>query len=825
MEQAIKEGLMKTFDLHRVVFWYDEGGQWRELFESLELPCVEKRIIENNEFSLMYEAARLRRESKFLLYSPQAQPAEKDNWLLGLQLAQGTFEAHREALIARELDLSDDLAPLVARYAEYFKSSKRVEALRRRMADGMTAVSFQKAMIAALLDRQVGASMDSIMLSLLSRLAQGLEFPRLWGLEDFLWGQAEAIYGYSAAEPSIEDFCRKLLLNYYQVCLGERGKLTQDARILLDNWKNDATRRDDLRALADRCEGKLGVAADAEKRDYEALARLDLFGAVDRSLIRRLADLILNRQIRALDVEALVKSRSGGLWWWNDESQSGYRQDYRALLAASQFFEALRTDLSMDSADQGLLHYKERWYALDLHYRRFCGAHRSAAAGPGLDALAERVEGVYKNEFLTPLALSWQSATESLPRWDFGERSQKRFFELRVRPLLAQGKKLCVILSDALRYEAGCELAQSLTSVNRCDVEIDVMAAQAPTVTSLCMASLLPHVKLGISGDGSFLLDGAPCEGVDAREKALSLSGFCGRALRAEEFVDLTAQAQRDLVRDCDVLYIYHNEIDFTGDDALGELRLPDAVDSAVKSLVKLTKKVFSANGNTVLITSDHGFLYQESMPDESVNLSPQLPPVVKQKRRWAASVEREEVDGLRALSCDELGLEGSLTLYFPRGLGRMRPWGAGSRFVHGGLSLQETAVPLLTVRKKRQDDVSLVDVTVLNDKNGILSSSEKTVVLYQNRPVGEKVLPRELSLGIYTSQGELLSNEVFMTFDSASEAVLERERQVKLLLTKKADNYNNQQVFLRLRSEDSLEDYQRIPLLLKRFFEKDFDF
>lgn len=351
------------------------------------------------------------------------------------------------------------------------------------------------------------------------------------------------------------------------------------------------------------------------------------------------------------------------------------------------------------------------------------------------------------------------------------------------------------------------------------------MAAQAPTVTSLCMASLLPHVKLGISGDGSFLLDGAPCEGVDAREKALSLSGFCGRALRAEEFVDLTAQAQRDLVRDCDVLYIYHNEIDFTGDDALGELRLPDAVDSAVKSLVKLTKKVFSANGNTVLITSDHGFLYQESMPDESVNLSPQLPPVVKQKRRWAASVEREEVDGLRALSCDELGLEGSLTLYFPRGLGRMRPWGAGSRFVHGGLSLQETAVPLLTVRKKRQDDVSLVDVTVLNDKNGILSSSEKTVVLYQNRPVGEKVLPRELSLGIYTSQGELLSNEVFMTFDSASEAVLERERQVKLLLTKKADNYNNQQVFLRLRSEDSLEDYQRIPLLLKRFFEKDFDF
>jgi len=71
-------------------------------------------------------------------------------------------------------------------------------------------------------------------------------------------------------------------------------------------------------------------------------------------------------------------------------------------------------------------------------------------------------------------------------------------------------------------------------------------------------------------------------------------------------------------VRDHDVIYVYHNRIDATGDKRESEERVFEAVEETLQELIRLIKKLTSANVSNLLVTSDHGFIYQNRAIDES---------------------------------------------------------------------------------------------------------------------------------------------------------------------------------------------------------------
>ena len=62
----------------------------------------------------------------------------------------------------------------------------------------------------------------------------------------------------------------------------------------------------------------------------------------------------------------------------------------------------------------------------------------------------------------------------------------------------------------------------------------------------------------------------------------------------------------------------------------------------------------------------------------------------------------------------DQLGLDSELEVQIPKSIHRLRLAGSGSRFVHGGATLQEIVVPVLSVNKKRRSDVRPVNVKIL---------------------------------------------------------------------------------------------------------------
>ena len=158
-----------------------------------------------------------------------------------------------------------------------------------------------------------------------------------------------------------------------------------------------------------------------------------------------------------------------------------------------------------------------------------------------------------------------------------------------------------------------------------------------------------------------------------------------------------------------------------------------------------------------------------------------------------------------------------------------LRLKGSGSRYVHGGASLQEVVIPLIRINKKRQSDISVVDVDILRGTSSVITSGQLAVVLYQSQPVTEKVQARTLVAGMYTLAGDLISDFHTLVFDIISDNSRDRERQVRFLLTSKADEVNGQEVMLRLDEKypgtSHYSEYKSIRYLMRRSFTSDFDF
>jgi hypothetical protein len=120
-------------------------------------------------------------------------------------------------------------------------------------------------------------------------------------------------------------------------------------------------------------------------------------------------------------------------------------------------------------------------------------------------------------------------------------------------------------------------------------------------------------------------------------QRSDQLSKYQGVAIKADDLLALGKDKGREFVRDQQVIYVYHDKIDLLGDKQGSEGKPFDAVAQTLTELNQLASFIVnSLNGSLVLITADHGFLYQDrrsTMPTS---------------RHWATS--RRHVEGQEAL-------------------------------------------------------------------------------------------------------------------------------------------------------------------------------
>lgn len=833
MSDRISASLRRQFDDHRIVFWYDADRDMRDTFEALNLPGVTKVEIANNEFGLKYRMLRLEPDTRFLVFHDGPAPEDAKNWLLDLQLATAVFKADQAAIWLAELGLPTQLEGVVRDHMEFYRSQGRIEALKRMANPTDTQTQVRQKMLAVCAG--VTGRLDTVIEALLGDLAEDsddiLRLITRTNLAPFFWKQVGQDYGYQSGTPDFEDFAITLFQSAYRRALGEEGKLNDEASLVFSRWKNSRTSGAAFGILSAKYQDLLNVAGDLTDRDIRAVMGMDTFEEVDRHIIRGLVHAMSTQTVSAPDVLNWVRQRRQSHWF------ADYADIYQAIAFATEFQQALaETNLGMSSLTEGVKRYTGSWYRLDQLYRKFVFHYQKAGQSSLLGALFEAVENRYTNSFVRPMNDAWQDHLANAATWEVpGYPKQGDFYQDQAAMFRRQDQKVVVIISDALRYEVAEECLRRIRGLNRFDADLKPMISSLPSYTQLGMAALLPHraLELAADGDGTVLADGASTVGLQAREKRLAAGrdGDRAKTISAEEAMGMRTDEGKDLFRDHDIVYIYHNRIDAIGDKRATEDQTFGAVEDALDDLVKLVRKLTSANFSNVLITADHGFLYQHQPLDDATFAlaDPDGDEILMRNRRFVIGKGLRETSGMKKFTAAGLGLSGDLDVLIPNSLNRLRVKGAGSRFVHGGATLQEIVVPVIKVGKKRLADVNQVEVQIIVTGRTLVSSGQMAITFYQTQAVSEKIQARDLMAGIFGADGRLISDELSLTFDYTSPNAREREMPCKFLLTRAADDYNNQDVFLKLRERigktSHYQDYASQRLQLRRGISTDFDF
>lgn len=834
--QRITEALLRQFERYRVVFWYDEQKQWRDFFETVDLPNVEKAEIANNEFALKYRVLRLQPEQKFLLYFEGPEPSTSENWLLDLQLAGSMYSTSLEALWISELGLGNHVRPLVQEHSEFFADERRRTSLHKRVGENTTARVMRQEMLAVCAGCK--CDIEDICLVLLDRLAQEqtelMELISKCNLDKFLYSWIGETYDYaSETVPNLNAFALFLFRECYRRTregLEQQGNI---GYILLDHWNDSQKYRRSFEIMSRKCAELLGVKEDLEKVDWELLKNADCFELFDQVILHELFEQVTNRAMQAGVVNDWLKARRSTYWY------PMYIHMYLAVGYAAEFLESFRDFSShVESVKDGIEQYTKSWYKIDQLYRKFI--YEAGEAGPcaQLSKLTSLVDGWYVNKYLVRLGDSFQAAMESYSRAYnvFPSLAQQTFHSLCVMPAIRGSKgskRVAVIISDALRYEIGVELSEHLSQEKGYNVKLESGFSMLPSYTELGMAALLPHDELRISDTGKILVDGASCDGLKNREAILhKASSFPAAAQQAEQIVngDANAKEQRG---QCTLLYVYHNSIDARGDHSLTENEVFRAAKEAIDELQAIVKQLSKEGYRRLLITADHGFIYQNA-PVEDGNYTDEKvvgQEVVLTNRRFAYGHKLADNPSFQKYLAASLGLAGDMEIQIPKSISRLRLKGGGARYVHGGATLQEMVIPVIDIGINSRDVISQVDVTLADQGNiKTITSGHLTVTLKQDQPCSDKVKERVLKVGLYTKDGRLISDSQVLHFDSESGDFVKRTRVVTLYFSQRADQANGQDVTLKLEEvipgkpgETKLQPYLTREYHIQRYFTQDF--
>lgn len=830
---TITQALVNLFDKQRIVFWYDKRLEFRSDFETLELHGVEKIEVVNNEFSLKYRLLREQPRQKFLLYLKGEEPAYLDNWLLDVQLASGNcFRTDQIALWLAELELGPDCYPLLKAHEAFFESTKRRESFIKLLEPGDSHSLLQRKMLAVCAGNE--PRLDAILENLLGDLAADkdarMKLIESSGLNTYLWEQMKREYGYSSEQPGLKDFVIEMFKSCFMLGIDPAYKamLSSEALVFLKRWKDSRSHEQSFEILSERCAALLQIDEKLQGLDWRSLLELDHFELIDRKILSELVRAVVARTVTAQDVEKWVRQRRLSHWF------ERFKDMYLAIEHAAQFVQALDVmPLQMESLADGVQKYASLWFKLDQRYRKFVYHLRKSGQTSILGELAQQVENLYGNKYLNLLNDRWQVHVDAAQQWEASPAAlQCDFFSRYVKPFLDRKLKVCVLISDAFRYEVGVELQGLIRQEDRFEAELEPMLSMLPSYTQLGMAALLPNSSLQLADNdsGDALVDGQSAQGSINRGKILAATVLASQVVLARDLLAMNQADSRALLRDNEVVYVYHDLIDKTGDTRDTEERVFAAAEETLSELIRLVKKLTNANASNLLITADHGFIYQDHTLQDSDFLSsePQGDAVLYRDRRFVLGRGLREGPSFKTFTPLQLGLAGTLMVQIPKSINRLRLKGSGSRFVHGGATLQEVVIPVIRVNKKRQSDVGRVEVEIIGGGNTI-TTGQLAVVLYQTEAVTEKLQSRRLRAGLFTLDGKLVSDQHDLLFDFRSSNTREREFQKRFILSRKADEANNQQVELVL--EEVVEGtaqftrYKSVRYTVRRSLSSEFDF
>lgn len=825
----VQAALEKLFQQHRLVFWYDDKAEMTGLFNSLQIPDVEKVVIENNEFTLKHQLLIERPTQHFLLYQAKAKPIDNENWLLDLLLSNYEFHTEASSLYLQDLDLPQDFKSLVQQHEEFFANEKRITALKALLEpeDRESKIRLKMLSIICTTEPEWEKVLYALFAEAYKNKQDKYKAIDKFGLSGFLWETIEKKYNYKSPTPTVKDCLLQLVQdNFARSISTGKPALNKEAYLFVNRWKENTKARQIFYDWSLQLEKDLGIEATIQNLNAEELLDADTYSVIDKKIIIGIREHIINNTSANYILQEWIEKRRVKFFF------SDFSHIYEALSNAASLLDEIRkANLSIQSPKDGFEKYEKQWYKIDKLYRKYIYASEQAEHQNILKDLTQQIEKAYGNSFLLKLGDNWQAAMEGMSVWNIEKTiNQKQFYQQWVAPYIKKENRVFVIISDALRFESAAELRELILQEDRYTATLNAVLGSLPSYTQLGMASLLPHATLTFEEQSDIVYaDGISTQGTPNRTKVLQKSYAGSIAIGAEEFLKMKSNTEgREFIKPYNVIYIYSNHIDKTGDDKTSEGKVFEATETEFEYLLRILKHINNMNGYNMIITADHGYLYQHNRLDESdfTDFSP-AGTLYKTSRRFVLGKNLEHNISVQKWEGEALGFADDTEAQIPKSINRIRIQGAGSRFVHGGASLQEIVVPVLEINKARKSDIEQVEIDIISGTSNITSNTF-AVSFYQKQPVADKIQPRQIKAGFYTGAGQLISDVSTLLFSSTESDGMAREKRQIFLFTAEASKHNGQDVYLKLEEQiegtSQFKIYKSITYRMLIAFSSEFD-
>lgn len=449
--------------------------------------------------------------------------------------------------------------------------------------------------------------------------------------------------------------------------------------------------------LADRVEKELGL--HTVKLAAGALGSIDTFRFEERALLSHCGELIANRELDAALV--LVSERQDSFWLDRDAGRKAQWDACRRMaelgLVATEALAAIGKAGGDVNAWIDAYTARDGWYRLDQAQRRLEAWVAKLDEEP-----EERPLEVVRRLYEDACHAMAEGFTKTLVKagWTVsGVLHQTRIFSEVVSE---QPKPVAYFLVDAMRFEMGEELARRLPKTS--EVAVRHALGALPGITPVGMAALQPGAsssfsvveqggKLGARIDDAFLPDLA------SRKKLA--------AARIPELVDITLDElltlrKSKLAKKLDgaqVIVVRSQEIDHAGEAGF-TFQAWQVMDNVIDNLARAIRRLAAAGVEHAVVSADHGHLFFAADRDESMRTDAPGGATVELHRRCWIGRGGTTPPGCVRVSASALGYASDLELVFPTGSGVFRA-GGDLAFHHGGLSLQEMILPVLTIRTR----------------------------------------------------------------------------------------------------------------------------
>ena len=843
----IKEQLKNIFKQNntRIIIWFDDKGEYEDEITELQIEHVKLHILDGtNWFYSKWLLNESDTESKYLVYAPFPKPSDAENPLADMDYYSVPYYTDRVSQMSQEIGIDSRFKEHLAQYNNFWKNKNRIEKFKELGIDHFNVETIDIGLIAVLTDVKTPNFEEITRQLILNDSDAYMKALEDNGLLEKFWELCEKYFGYQSENPNVDDLAACMLLTYASVALKDTLptvlksyvlKKKNDVVVFVRNLMDNVLYQDAYDVLSEKVDKTLRVVSrirdelkkDADKsKDQSAqlldIANCDAFRKLDNILIDwaldQLNDEILDAQIDGMNLAQIAEQRTAKSCHFGNV----YKNEYQAIKYAYQMMKAVSV-LEMTSDIKAMVaEYQKQTYLVDSYYRWFYSAYDCIEDAERFSQVRERIENMYSFTYLQKVTPKWnQELTDNLMA-DTGLKRQEDFYRNYLKAY--EGKnRVIVIISDAFRYECAKELMERLELDEKCTPKLECMISGLPSVTSVGMASLLPHKELLVDDKLNVTVDGQSCGDLASRDKTLKAQNENNVALAFDEVASANKEKIRELLQKKNIVYIYHNQVDARGDKPASENEVFTACSEAIEEIHKLIKKLTSyISAPKFFITADHGFLYKRDKLHEFDKVSYDREICAYSNKRFLLTTQKVNEPGMKSRL---MAYMNNLYVTTPIGADIFKVAGGGQNYVHGGSSLQEMLIPVIELTTNtRAVAYDYVDV-ILTSVNRKVTNLITYFDFIQTEKVTDTMKARSLVAYFTTEDGEKISFDVPIVANSREDAPEKRTFHEKFTLKSREYKYGDKYYLVLADANDEKNILQQYEFMIDIAFVDDFGF